>query len=169
MSKDEIEKPNERHRWMGRFTFILAAIGSAIGLGNFWRFPFLTYKHGGAAFFFPWAMCLFVMGIPFMVMELALGQKFQRGDISVFKGIDKRLMGVGVISVYSSYVFSWYYNVIVAWTMVYVIVSFKKPLPWSTSIPDEDFACDLEDISRAEQFYKINVIRIVDKATCKPY
>jgi len=61
---------------MGRCTFILAAIGSAIGLGNFWRFPYLTYKHGGAYFFFPWASCLFLMGIPFMIMELALGQKF---------------------------------------------------------------------------------------------
>lgn len=152
---------------MGRFTFILAAIGSAIGLGNFWRFPYLTFKHGGAAFFFPWAMCLFVMGIPFMIMELALGQKFQRGDISVFKGIDKRLMGIGVISVYSSYVFSWYYNVIVAWTMVYVVAAFRDPLPWSTSI--EKFDCDLDTISRAEQFYKIDVIRLVDPETCEAF
>lgn len=78
-------------------------------------------------------------------------------------------MGIGVISVYSSYIFSWYYNVIVAWTMVYVIVSFRSPLPWSTSIPDDQFKCDLDDISRAEQFYKINVIRIVDEETCKAY
>lgn len=78
-------------------------------------------------------------------------------------------MGIGVISVYSSYIFSWYYNVIVAWTMVYVIVSFRNPLPWSTSIPDDQFKCDLDDISRAEQFYKINVIRIVDEETCKAY
>lgn len=68
----------------------------------------------------------------------------------MFKGIDKRLMGIGVISVYSSYIFSWYYNVIVAWTVVYVIVSFKDPLPWSTSIPAEDFNCDIATISRAE-------------------
>lgn len=58
---------------MGRFTFILAAIGSAIGLGNFWRFPFLCNKHGGAQWLVPWAVCLFAMGIPFMIMELALG------------------------------------------------------------------------------------------------
>lgn len=116
---------------MGRFTFILAAIGSAIGLGNFWRFPYLTYKHGGAAFFFPWAMCLFVMGIPFMIMELALGQKFQRGDIAVFRGIHRRLAGIGSISVYSSYIFSFYYNVVVAWALIYVISAFVSPLPWS--------------------------------------
>lgn len=75
-------------------------------------------------------------------------------------------MGVGVISVYSSYIFSWYYNVVVAWALVYVIVAFKNPLPWSTSIPDEDFACPVGSMSRAEQFYRINVIRIVDEETC---
>lgn len=58
---------------MSTTTFILAAIGSAIGLGNFWRFPYLTFKHGGAQFFVPWLVCLFVLGIPFMIMELGLG------------------------------------------------------------------------------------------------
>jgi neurotransmitter:Na+ symporter, NSS family len=102
----------------------MAAIGSAIGLGNFWRFPYLTYKHGGASFFIPWATCLFVLGIPYMIMELSLGQKFQRGDIAVFRGINKNLAGIGVISVYSSYVFAFYYNVVVAWAAVYVVVAF---------------------------------------------
>lgn len=87
----------------------------------------------------------------------------------MFKGIDRRLMGVGVISVYSSYVFSWYYNVIVAWALVYVIVSFKNPLPWSADIPESEFACPILGMSRAEQFYRINVIRIVDGDTCKSY
>ena len=84
-SKEEKEKSDgERERWMNRPTFILAAIGSAIGLGNFWRFPYLTYKYGGAYFFFPYCVCLFLMGIPLLLQELSLGQKFQRGDISVF-------------------------------------------------------------------------------------
>jgi len=168
MSKEEKEKPEERPRWMGRFTFILAAIGSAIGLGNFWRFPYLTWKHGGARFFFPWLTCLFVMGIPFMIMELALGQKFQRGDIAVFRGIDPRLVGIGVVSVYSSYVFSWYYNVVVAWALVYVVASFMSPLPWSNDYKGfndrcvDDFGQSIynQTISRAEQFFRIDVIRI---------
>jgi len=161
LSKDEREKPEERQRWMGRWTFILAAIGSAIGLGNFWRFPYLTWKHGGATFFFPWATCLFVMGIPFMIMELALGQKFQRGDIAVFRGINPRLVGIGVVSVYSSYVFSWYYNVVVAWALVYVIAAFYSPLPWSENNNSFNDRCPDDDtISRAEQFFRIDVIRI---------
>ena len=73
MSDDEKEPQRERERWMNRPTFILAAIGSAIGLGNFWRFPYLTYRYDGAYFFFPYLMCLFCMGIPLLLMELGLG------------------------------------------------------------------------------------------------
>lgn len=155
---------------MGRWTFIIAAIGSAIGLGNFWRFPYLTYKHGGAAFFVPWLTCLFVLGIPFMIMELALGQKFQRGDIAVFRGLNKRLAGIGYVSVYSSYVFSFYYNVVVAWALIYVIVAFKDPLPWAESKDPSEFACPEDQISRAQQFFQIDVIRIVDpEISCEPW
>merc|ERR1712166_830903 len=98
------------------------------------------------------------MGIPFMIMELALGQKFQRGDIAVFRGINKNLAGIGVISVYSSYVFSFYYNVIVAWALVYVVGGCMSPLPWSTSKKDGKWPCNFNadgtekdlKISRAE-------------------
>ena len=69
-----MEEPvKKRDRWMNRPTFILAAIGSAIGLGNFWRFPYLTYKYDGGFFFYPYLVCLFFMGIPLLIMELGLG------------------------------------------------------------------------------------------------
>ena len=93
----------------------------------------------------------------------------------MFRGINKNLAGIGVISVYSSYMFSWYYNVIVAWAGVYAIVGFFVPLPWSKSIPKDKFPCldkgidGDKVISRAEIYYKINVIRLVNKDTCKAY
>lgn len=66
----------EREKWMNRPTFILASIGAAVGLGNFWRFPYLTNKYGGGFFFVPYLLALFTMGIPLLLMELSLGQKF---------------------------------------------------------------------------------------------
>ena len=108
------------------------------------------------------------MGIPYMIMELALGQKFQRGDIAVFRGINKNLAGIGVISVYSSYIFSFYYNVVVAWAAVYVVVAFMSPLPWSRDIVGKDWTCDEGEVSRAEQFFKVNVIRLVNDK-CKEF
>ena len=121
----------ERPRWSSNNSFVLAAIGSAIGLGNFWRFPYLSFKYGGALFFIPYWMCLFLIGIPMMLLELSMGQKFQRGDIGVFRGIHPRLAGIGLASVIAAYCISFYYQVIIAWAVIYFFASFKNPLPWS--------------------------------------
>merc|ERR1712048_596860 len=130
----------ERQRWTGRWTFILAAVGSAVGLGNFWRFPSLTYKYGGFGNFAgPYLCALFFMGIPLLLMELGLGQKFQRGDVSVFRSINKRLAGIGVASVFSSYFITFYYTVIIAWSCVYVVIAFVNPLPWDPTQKSKKF------------------------------
>jgi SNF family Na+-dependent transporter len=167
-SKEEIEGKGERPVWLNRPTFILASIGSAIGLGNFWRFPYLTYKYGGAYFFMPYLLSLFFMGIPLLLMELSLGQKFQRGDISVFRGINKRLAGIGIASVFSAYIITWYYTVIISWSLVYFAQAFKNPMPWSEFVPDFEWKCDPATTTRAEQFFMINVLRFYNDE-CEPY
>ena len=121
--KDADEDPN-RARWLNRTTFILAMVGYCVGLGNFWRFPYLCYKHGGALFFVPYLIFLFTLGIPVTFMELALGQKFQRGDIGVFRGIHPRLAGVGLASAIASFLIVTYYNIIIAWSAIYLVASF---------------------------------------------
>ena len=124
--------PNaKRARWLSRITFILAMVGYCVGLGNFWRFPYLCFKWGGALFFIPYFFCLFTIGIPVTLMELGLGQLYQRGDIGVFHGIHPRLMGVGLASILSAYSIVAYYNVIIAWALIYLVSSFMDPLPWS--------------------------------------
>jgi SNF family Na+-dependent transporter len=109
---------------MSRATFIIATVGYCVGLGNFWRFPYLCYKWGGALFFVPYFFCLFVIGLPVTLMELTLGQKFQRGDIGVFRGIHPRLTGVGLASILSAYTITAYYNVIISWALIYLVGSF---------------------------------------------
>lgn len=126
--KDEGAK---RARWLSRMTFILAMVGYCVGLGNFWRFPYLCFTWGGALFFVPYLTCLFTIGIPVTLMELALGQKFQRGDIGVFRGIHPRLSGVGLASVIAAFCIVAYYNIIIGWSFIYLIMSFISPLPWS--------------------------------------
>lgn len=89
----------------------------------------------------------------------------------MFRGIDKRLTGIGVISVYSSYIFSFYYNVVVAWALVYVVAAFANPLPYSKH-NDGEWPCPIDGkdkMSRAEQFYRIYVIRIVQEDGCTPW
>ena len=126
--KDEGAK---RARWLSRATFILAMVGYCVGLGNFWRFPYLCYKWGGALFFIPYFVCLLFIGIPVTLMELSLGQKFQRGDVGVFRGIHPRLSGIGLASVLAAFAIVAYYNIIIGWSLIYLIMSFADPLPWS--------------------------------------
>ena len=71
--RDDIK--TTRDRWWGRPNFILATVGCSIGLGNIWKFPYLTFKHGGVTFILAYLWALFIVGIPMLLLELTLGQK----------------------------------------------------------------------------------------------
>ncbi|HHH83907.1 MAG TPA: sodium-dependent transporter, partial [Thermoplasmatales archaeon] len=66
----------KREHWDSRFAFVMAAIGSAVGLGNIWRFPYVCYQNGGGAFLIPYFVALFTVGIPLLVLEFGIGQWF---------------------------------------------------------------------------------------------
>ena len=128
---DAPDAKEKRPRWLSRMTFILAMVGYCVGLGNFWRFPYLCFQWGGAAFFIPYFICLFFIGLPVTLMEMTLGQKFQRGDVGVFRGIHPRLSGIGLASVLAAFCITAYYNIIIGWSFIYLVMSFIDPLPWS--------------------------------------
>ena len=137
-----VKETGQRDRWAGRWTFVVASIGAAVGLGNFWRFPGLTYRYGGFGnFFLPYICALVFFGIPLLLMELGLGQKFQRGDISVFRNIHPRLAGIGIVSVLCSYIITLYYTVMIGWGLVYFAASCMNPLPWSEK-DDKNFGAN---------------------------
>ena len=91
----KLDKPEERGEWSSRLAFYMATIGAAVGFGNVWRFPGLAVKYGGGAFFIPYLMALFLLGIPLAILEIGFGQYFQTGDIGVFGTFHPRLRGVG--------------------------------------------------------------------------
>ena len=74
-----MEVSSKRGTWSSRSTFILAAIGSAVGLGNAWRFPGLAAKHGGGAFLLVYCVAMLVIGIPLLMMEIAIGRRMKNG------------------------------------------------------------------------------------------
>ncbi|OIO43734.1 sodium-dependent transporter [Candidatus Pacearchaeota archaeon CG_4_9_14_0_2_um_filter_39_13] len=125
-----------RERWSSRTIFIFAAIGSAVGLGNIWRFPYITYKFGGGAFLIPYIISLFIIGIPLLMLEFALGQKFQSGAIKSFKKIHPKLGGVGLIALITGFIIAIYYVAIMAWALVYFFYSFSRELPWKGNAHD---------------------------------
>jgi len=116
----------QRERWTNRYYFLFAAIGSAIGLGNLWRFPYITYKYGGGAFLIPWIVGLIVMGIPWMMLEFGMGRHFQRGAPGVFEGIGKKWEWLGWWAViFVMFGIELYYTVIIAWCLDFFVLSFN--------------------------------------------
>lgn len=118
----------ERSRWSSKLIFILAAVGSAVGLGNVWRFPYLAGKYGGGAFLIPYIIMLTVIGVPLLIMEFALGQKMQSGAVGSFGKIEKKLSGIGLGAVLCGFVVTSYYCVVIAWSILYTF--FSTDLKW---------------------------------------
>lgn len=84
-----------REEWSGRMVFILAAIGSAVGLGNIWRFPYVAYENGGGAFIVPYLVALLTAGIPLLFFDYAIGHKFRGSPPLAFRRLDKRAEVIG--------------------------------------------------------------------------
>ncbi len=116
---------HHRVQWKSHIGFLLAAIGSAIGLGNIWRFPYLCYKNGGGAFLIPYFIALFIVGIPLMVLEVGLGHKMRGSAPASFATINKHWEWLGwwqIIFVMFGIVL--YYSVVIAWCLNFFFFSF---------------------------------------------
>jgi len=115
----------KRTTWSSSFTFILAAVGSAVGLGNVWRFPGLCAKHGGGAFLLVYLLLVFALGLPLLYMEIAIGRKIKKGAPECIKSINKHAEPIGWASVSNAFVISIYYSVLFAWVIMMCVFSFK--------------------------------------------
>ena len=114
-----------RDKWSSRSTFILASIGSAVGLGNAWRFPGLAAKHGGGAFLLVYLVALFLLGIPLLSMEVAMGRKIHQGVPGTLRAVNKKAENIGWIAVSNGLFISVYYAVVFAWVILMFFLSFK--------------------------------------------
>lgn len=119
---------DNRPQWGTRAGFVLAAIGSAVGLGNIWRFPYVAYDNGGGAFFLPYLFALLTAGIPLLIMEFTLGQKYRGSSPLTFARLNKKYEWLGWWQVAISFVIATYYAVIIAWAMSFAVYSFD--LKW---------------------------------------
>ncbi|MBI2522843.1 sodium-dependent transporter [Candidatus Woesearchaeota archaeon] len=118
-----------RERWPTRLIFLFAAVTSAIGLGNVWRFPYLAYKYGGGAFLLPYLIALVVAGIPLLILEFALGQKLQKGAVDALASIKKKFSGIGWLALFVGFIVISYYAVVMGWALIYFFTSIG--LQWS--------------------------------------
>jgi len=107
-----------REKWSSRSTFILAAIGSAVGLGNAWRFPGLAAKHGGGAFLFVYLLAMLAVGIPMLMMEIAIGRHTRQGAPGGMRTVHKKSEPIGWIAVSNGFFICIYYAAVFAWVIL---------------------------------------------------
>jgi neurotransmitter:Na+ symporter, NSS family len=115
-----------RGEWGSRLGFILAAAGSAVGLGNVWKFPYITGENGGGLFVIIYLFCILFVGLPIMLGEVMLGRMTARSPVGAFKKLagDKSLWrGVGFIGVAAGFVILSYYSVVAGWALEYTVAS----------------------------------------------
>ncbi len=140
----------QRESWGTRGGFILAAIGSAVGLGNLWGFPYKLYSYGGGAFLIPYIIALFLIGVPIMILEFSLGHYTQRAAPDAFKRGHKRFEMVGWWTILLTFIIITYYPVILAYCfsfLGYSIVGIFNggELPWA--------GIGIEGVEKANLFF----------------
>ena len=120
----------KREFWDTRFVFIMAAIGSAVGLGNVWRFPYVCYENGGGAFLIPFFVAIFTAGIPLLILEFSVGHWSRGTPPTAFKKIGKKWEWAGWLTVLMPFIVATYYVVVMAWCFSYMMYSID--LRWGT-------------------------------------
>lgn len=116
----------QRENWSARSGFILAAIGSAVGLGNIWRFPYVAYENGGGAFMVPYLIALIAAGFPLLFLDYVVGQKYRGAPPTAYKRMVKSAEPIGWWQVLVCAIIGIYYASVLGWAGSYVLFSFGQ-------------------------------------------
>jgi NSS family neurotransmitter:Na+ symporter len=140
----------QRETWGTRGGFVLAAVGSAVGLGNLWGFPYKIYTYGGGAFLIPYIVAMFCIGIPMLILEFSLGHLTQRAAPDAFRRCNPKLEFVGWWGILLGFVIITYYPVILAYCFSYIWYSIQGifnggSLPWAGE--------GIEGVEKASSFF----------------
>ncbi len=125
-----------RSQWGSSFGFIMALAGSAIGLGNLWKFPYLAGRNGGGIFLLIYIVFVILVGAPLIMGEMAIGRHTRLEPVSAFERLDRRFRFVGVLGVLSGILIPCYYTVVGGWVMAYIfrfIIFITDGIPTDTA------------------------------------
>ncbi|MCU0631395.1 MAG: sodium-dependent transporter [Methanolinea sp.] len=113
----------DREHWSSKTGFVLAAIGSAVGIGNIWRFSSVVGQNGGGAYLIPYLIAVFACAMPLMILELAMGRHFEGTVVSAFRSVRPEFRAVGWLLCAIIFLVLCYYLVIAGWTAAYTVFS----------------------------------------------
>ena len=118
--------PTKREGFSSRRVFIFAAIGSAVGLGNIWRFPYIAFDNGGGAFMIPYIVALLTAGLTFLFFDYAIGHRARASSPLAFRRLNRKTEFIGWWHMGINFVIAIYYAAIVSWSLRYMVFSFTN-------------------------------------------
>lgn len=139
----------KREHWSSTFGFILAASGSAVGLGSLWRFPYYTGENGGALFVLFYLLFTFLIGLPIFIAELVMGRSSQKSPVGAFSDLSGHQRGwksVGYLCVFSSFLILSFYSVVASWALNYVLMSLCH---WSKDLSADQIRAAFDILYRS--------------------
>ena len=116
----------KKSEWNSNLAFMMAMIGSAVGLGNIWRFPNVLYSNGGGSFMIPYIVSLFLLGLSFVLVEYAVGFKFKKSLARILYSVSNKLEPVAWFILLIVFLITTYYVCVVGWDLIYVVLSLTK-------------------------------------------
>lgn len=149
----------QRENWGTRGGFVLAAVGSAVGLGNLWGFPYKLYSYGGGAFLIPYIIAMICIGIPMLILEFSLGHFTQRAAPDAFARANKKLEFVGWWGIILGFVIITYYPVLLGYCFSFMGYSIQGifnggQLPWAGE--------GIEGVENAKNFFNETYLAKID-------
>ncbi len=121
---------SSRGSFASKFGVLMATVGSAVGLGNIWRFPYQMANNGGAAFLLIYVVCVFLVGVPAMMAEFVIGRQTHKNAVGAFNQLapNKAWRGLGYLGVFTGFVIDSYYCVVTGWTVYYLYLAVSGSL-----------------------------------------
>ena len=132
------EENQDRAKWGAIAEYYLCTLGYAVGYGSLWRFPYLVYENGGGAFLIPYFIFVVIFSFPLLFLESAMGQCFKTSATGVFKRIDQKYKGVGIAQMITVFFKGAYYNILLAYSVLFLWNSFSWPLPWKVEKTEDN-------------------------------
>lgn len=129
-----------RSHWSNRWAFIMAAAGSAVGLGNIWKFPYMTGTNGGSAFVLVYLACVALIGLPLMMTEIMLGRRAQKNPVdgmaqlAAEAGASQLWKGVGYLGIAAGVLILAFYSVVAGWVLDYIVRAASGASPASVPV-----------------------------------
>ena len=116
----------DKNEWASNWAFILAMIGSAVGLGNIWRYPYVLYSNGGGAFYIPYLVAILVLAVPFIILEYGVGYNYKSSFTKAVTRLNNKFEFFGWILPVVVFMMTIYYSTVIGWDGIYLFLSFFK-------------------------------------------